>query len=1003
MRKRWIPFIIACMVAVLVIGLRAGSISEAERHQFVEMTVSPTIAVVNADAGTYINGTSLNYAAAIIDTLGSRFTLVSPAMAQSGLNSGMYSAIVTFPSNVSTRILSFNAYQPERVEVDFIISPLLSDREFLETYLELMGLQMAINTTLANTYVSSIFRQFHDAQDQVSGVFQNSLADLMALELLTLGNFTDGMELDYMPFVPLNPRQLDTDFYFGQVYAFAADISGWYLRSYEMASDQFLWMREGLFALTADFPEQENTWLEMLSAWTWYSEEYGRLLEIYSAYISTHDQSLFEWFNENTHWNESLEDFQTQLAAWHSYSQEWFETGERWHTDYLGYLNSVVEFQEALEAFQAELSTNSVSVQDELNDWLRLLETFREDLYNQIGDLEKMVLTYNFQADEANVFLTDLVDWHLSLAYHYYVFVDWLDEVNQRQDDMNDFLEELTDNQHDMQSAIDTFVEGVIDFVPMPDALENIVDLSGYWGAITEPVSPYLPTLTPPSLPSGHLPDILALDTVNIPPLPPNVTPLPNLPALNFNNTLPFYLVFEVPDHARDAIQDWVNHQIQNAYISLDNWRNEVEPIVEATLDWYDEIQSPVQTLGDRGQELEDRRVELASRLTQIEDILIELVDFYTELNYLYNHFDDSIQDFQIWGNILNDISYILYDWEYYLTSHADEMLTWHTIIRDFSDDLYQLTMPELPDYAHWNHLESPYDAHVGIFYALDPLEPLTLPQWNEGIHTPPEYGGTQIAYALDRYFPLQDHVMTEPFAMILPPEYTGMLQPNAVGYHYMTMAERPESPLLPPPPRPDDFWSSLDNMHDQLSQFDVTDFLSDDVTRMVDNSLRSYSGFLDNLSESQVHLFSDNVSRMYEVHDIYTQFLNSLRNDVFHSHAVEHATLQGAIETFAGRREDSIDDTQRRLGEFSTMMPETRVMGGINQSVVDFTVAPFEFATFSLDEHNSPVLAQVVPMAETYDRYLAIVLIIVAMVLTVTVASPLITQLIKKQPKTKR
>ena len=104
MKKRWIPFILIAIVAIFLTGLRIGSTSTTTTDT--PHTTPPpghtanystTIAVVNADAGTVIDGTRYNYSAAIISSLGPDFVLVSPAMAQTGFANGIYSAIITFP------------------------------------------------------------------------------------------------------------------------------------------------------------------------------------------------------------------------------------------------------------------------------------------------------------------------------------------------------------------------------------------------------------------------------------------------------------------------------------------------------------------------------------------------------------------------------------------------------------------------------------------------------------------------------------------------------------------------------------------------------------------------------------------------------------------------------------------------------------------------------------------------------------------------------------------
>ena len=486
MKKRWIPLILACLAVAFVFGLELGSRSVSEPQQEVPDTLERTIntiAVVNADAGVEIGGVRINYAAAVIDTLGYNFTLVSPAMAQAGLDSGMYSAIVTFPSNVSARILSFNAHMPERVELEFVISPALSDREFLETFIAITELQLAINTTLANTYVSSILGQFHEAQDHIDGVFQNNLLDLLALEFLTHGDFTYHLQLDYVPHIPLNPRELDQEFYMGQVTMFAAEVAGWYRHSYEMASNQFLWMREGLFQLTENFPEQKYDWLDLLTEWTMLSEEYGELLEIYSAYVRSHDLSLYEWFQENRTWNTDLEDFQWHLTSWHETSTGWFDTWEIWHRDYMGYLDAVLEFREALDAFHGSLDENAASVIHDLEMFLASLEEYEQMLTRQMQLLVEVVGQYDSDIENANMFFATVTNWHRDLEYTHEAFEDWQDYINIRQGALIHFHEELGESKIELGDMLADFLYDIASLPSIPGT-PYAPDFASRWDAL---------------------------------------------------------------------------------------------------------------------------------------------------------------------------------------------------------------------------------------------------------------------------------------------------------------------------------------------------------------------------------------------------------------------------------------------------------------------------------------------------------------------------------------
>ena len=111
----------------------------------------------------------------IIETLDANFTLVSPAMAESGFESGAYGAGTTFPSDVSSRIVSFNTQHPQRVRLEFRINPYLAEADYIDLHRQIMNLQVAVNTTLAHTYVSSIISQFHNAQNHADAIFINNL------------------------------------------------------------------------------------------------------------------------------------------------------------------------------------------------------------------------------------------------------------------------------------------------------------------------------------------------------------------------------------------------------------------------------------------------------------------------------------------------------------------------------------------------------------------------------------------------------------------------------------------------------------------------------------------------------------------------------------------------------------------------------------------------------------------------------------------------------------
>ena len=126
MKKRWIALILICGLLSFQVGLMSGSKVETSRQEQargISKNWSTTVAVVNADAGVLKDGVLQSYSTAIIETLSDNYALVSPNMADVGYSNGSYGAIITFPTDVSQKILSYNSNSPEKVRLDFVINP----------------------------------------------------------------------------------------------------------------------------------------------------------------------------------------------------------------------------------------------------------------------------------------------------------------------------------------------------------------------------------------------------------------------------------------------------------------------------------------------------------------------------------------------------------------------------------------------------------------------------------------------------------------------------------------------------------------------------------------------------------------------------------------------------------------------------------------------------------------------------------------------------------------
>ena len=386
MKKRWIPFIALTLVLIFAGGILLGSATEAEQQSefwAYRIEIQNTIAVVNSDVGAVgTDGERRNYSAAIIQALEEEFTQASPAMAETGFLEGTFGAVITFPPHVSAGIMSFNQGSPQRVQLEFIINPNLTEREQIETFLRILNLQKSINTTLARSSVSSAFEQFHEAQEQVLDIFQNKEEGLVAMGIIELDEFTPSLNLDYLPENPFEANPFEGERHLSSVERFAASVASLFLGSYSQASSSFLSMREGLLLISDDLPQRASDWLENLEEWANEWEVYGESLKV--------DMGLAtELVDEINLFIQELQDYLDDVD------------------NFVGEINA---YTLSLRGWHSDLSNRF----DEQNDF-----------YSRLGEDADDINSY--VVERKNAYIRDLKDWHDNLSEGYAYLSGWLD------------------------------------------------------------------------------------------------------------------------------------------------------------------------------------------------------------------------------------------------------------------------------------------------------------------------------------------------------------------------------------------------------------------------------------------------------------------------------------------------------------------------------------------------------------------------------------------------
>ncbi|MDR2546455.1 MAG: hypothetical protein LBC96_02955 [Lachnospiraceae bacterium] len=342
MKKGWIVLAICVIAITFLAGLITGERYERERissHMAASKAITNTIAVINMDMGAQNGGIHENYAFSIIQTLGEQYTLVSANMAYNGYQNGSYGAVITFPGDVSEKILSFNSHNPERVRLEYLINPNMPEEQYIDTYMEIISLQHSINRAISYMTINSFFAELHDSQDEIRHIFANDLKDMMALEEIQHGNFTQRINMDEIPNVELETKSIDMSHYVNGLNYFAEQVSESYLLSYAYAKDYYNKLKTDMDKTIASAEETAEQWLNILMEWV---ITYEANVLLYESELATYKEDLTTSVFHAVAYNDDLEKWHVELDEWyneagilHYQLSEWFDEVFNYFDEYL--------------------------------------------------------------------------------------------------------------------------------------------------------------------------------------------------------------------------------------------------------------------------------------------------------------------------------------------------------------------------------------------------------------------------------------------------------------------------------------------------------------------------------------------------------------------------------------------------------------------------------------------------------------------------------------------
>ena len=282
MKKYYVILNFLGLFFVLVAGIWAGMLwqnSHMIKEDAYEESHGTDIAVVNQDLGAPIDDQTINYANAVIETLGSDYTVVSLVAAETGLDNGTYGAVVTFPADFSENIISINQNNPEQAVLDLAVSKKLPEDSYISLYTKLISMEQRVNNNMAYAYVESVFGELHSAQDEVKKLLANDETDMKAVEKVHLAKYIEMLDLGDIPKVEFNPTSPDFEALLAKVQTIADDMNQVYVDSYAVAQADYSEIQKQISAYEKTITEQSKSWMDEMGAWTGGVSGYKETLE----------------------------------------------------------------------------------------------------------------------------------------------------------------------------------------------------------------------------------------------------------------------------------------------------------------------------------------------------------------------------------------------------------------------------------------------------------------------------------------------------------------------------------------------------------------------------------------------------------------------------------------------------------------------------------------------------------------------------------------------------
>lgn len=478
MKKRCLLLLVPCAVLLVMVGIWIGTkidIEQLNKQNNYDSNINSTIAVVNQDTGVKNESGNVNYSEAFIASLNSDYKVVSYKEAQDGINSGDYSAMVIFPSDLSSSVYSINESTLQSPKIEFSVNPSLTESDYIGTYLKVLDLQNDINETISYLYVSSVYEELHNAQDEVKEIFKNDEDDMTALEEVKLHDFRLDVDWSDIPQVNFEPKEIDFEEFVSTVQGYADDMSEKYVDSYEVAQADYEQFQSGFSSMAQTVSEDGLSWYESVN------DREGRVTN-YATSVMSYRDDVADWSNDVSVWNEStnlwsgdiagylgrLESWQANVITWKSDMDIW---GDLFKADMDLYQNSINSYKDAVSTCSNDMYNHYLT---STADWSKQYTDYADNVGEYLGDLRIYIEDYNQKVLVDNAYIADVNTYNNELssyqgsidAYASSVYSNYFEPLKGYHEELNSifFGDENDENNNGLVGDINSYYSQLLDY-----------------------------------------------------------------------------------------------------------------------------------------------------------------------------------------------------------------------------------------------------------------------------------------------------------------------------------------------------------------------------------------------------------------------------------------------------------------------------------------------------------------------------------------------------------